>query len=88
MLQGMRVHLTSYAADSGLVAHFPMDEVLGDVVPSIGFNLTLMGAEIIPEGRIRGVLHVKPDINGYATGEGSYDLWKIMRKTHYIQQGS
>ena len=50
--------------------YFPMDEANGNNVPSQGgMDLTLSGAEIIPEGVIRGALQVRPDIDGYATGK-------------------
>ncbi len=40
----------------------------GNTVPSIGLNLSLMGAVIIPDGKVGGALKVRPDIDGYATG--------------------
>ncbi len=52
-----------------------MNEAAGYDVPSYGFNLTLMGAEIIADGQLGGALQVKPDINGYATGDAAHGFF-------------
>ena len=48
-----------------------MDEVDGDLVASVGMEMTLKGAVIIPDGKHHGSLHIQPDVTGYASGKSA-----------------
>ena len=45
-----------------------MDEANGYEVVSFDLDLTLAGAQIIPNGRIGGALHIQASAGHYATG--------------------
>ena len=53
---------------SGLAAYFPMDEVIGDIVPSHGMELVLVGAIISSESVMAGALQIQRSTNGWANG--------------------
>ena len=48
--------------------YFPMDEFNGNVVPSSGPDVTLVGADIIQDGMIGGAFRVLAGPGGHATG--------------------
>ena len=45
-----------------------MDDESVEMRGSLHLNFTLMGADIVDDGRIGGALQIRPDIDGYATG--------------------